>query len=94
MGRLNSGDHLVSKSPVMFYNPAGFYIYLVKENVIPPTFESSRIKRLPLLYARKSQASSFPLLRILLPEREETRIDIFGNNIVNLPEVRTRSLSF
>jgi hypothetical protein len=47
MDQVEWGDYLISKSPGKFYNPAGFYIYLVKENVTPPaTFESSRIKRL------------------------------------------------
>lgn len=46
--QLEWGDHLIAQSaPGKFYNPAGFYIHLIKENIIPPdSFESSRKKRL------------------------------------------------
>ncbi len=44
------GDELIAKAPPgRFYNPAGLYIHLIKENVIPPpTFEGSRQKHLRL----------------------------------------------
>ena len=44
MDQLEWGDHLVLYSPnrQKFYNPAGLYIHLIKENAIPPeTFETS-----------------------------------------------------
>lgn len=42
------GDHLIRQAgPEKFYNPAGFYIHLVRENVAPPAaFETTRLKRL------------------------------------------------
>ena len=49
MDQLEWGDHLLIHSPNRrkFYNPAGLYIHLIKENAFPPpTFETSRIRRL------------------------------------------------
>jgi len=38
------GDHLIASAPRgKFFNPAGFYVYLIQDNIQPPpTFESSR----------------------------------------------------
>lgn len=48
MDQLEWGDHLIAQAAQgKFYNPAGFYVHLIKENVSPPPkFESSRLKRL------------------------------------------------
>lgn len=48
MDQLEWGDHIIRQAgPGKFYNPAGFYIHLVKENVAPPAaFETTRLKRL------------------------------------------------
>ncbi|HEX8091338.1 MAG TPA: replication initiator protein A, partial [Blastocatellia bacterium] len=47
LDQLEWGDHLIAKEPGKFYNPAGFYIYLIEEGVAPPAnFESSRIRGL------------------------------------------------
>jgi hypothetical protein len=48
LDQLEWGDHLIAQaSPGKFYNPAGFYIHLIKENILPPdSFECSRRKRL------------------------------------------------
>jgi len=49
MDQLEWGDHLLVHSPnkEKFYNPAGLHIHLIKENAIPPpTFETSRVRRL------------------------------------------------
>ena len=49
MDQLEWGDHLVFHSPNKhkFYNPAGLYIHLIKENATPPeTFETSRKRSL------------------------------------------------
>ena len=48
MDQLEWGDHLVFHSPNKhkFFNPAGLYIHLIKENATPPeTFETSRKKK-------------------------------------------------
>src|SRR3990172_2794846 len=44
MDQLEWGDFQISQAPKgKFYNPAGFYIRLIEENITPPpTFESSR----------------------------------------------------
>jgi hypothetical protein len=48
MDQLEWGDYLLRTAPPRtFYNPSGFYLHLVKENVIPPEqFETSRKRRL------------------------------------------------
>jgi hypothetical protein len=48
MDQLEWGDYLLRTAPPRtFYNPSGFYLHLVKENVIPPEqFETSRKHRL------------------------------------------------
>src|SRR5262249_4410094 len=42
------GDQLIAQAPKgKFYNPAGLYVHLIKENVIPPPgFESNRQRTL------------------------------------------------
>jgi len=45
LDQLEWGDHLVGANPERFYNPAGFYVSLLRDNVpVPPTFETSRIR--------------------------------------------------
>ena len=48
MDQLEWGDHLLRTAPPRtFYNPSGFYLHLIKENILPPEqFESSRQRRL------------------------------------------------
>ena len=48
MDQLEWGDQVIRQAgPGKFYNPAGFYIHLIRENVSPPaTFETTRLKRL------------------------------------------------
>jgi hypothetical protein len=48
MDQLEWGDHLIAQaSPGKFYNPAGFYIHLIKEKITPPdSFETSRKRKL------------------------------------------------
>jgi len=50
LDQLEWGDNLIANAPDgKFYNPAGLYINLIKENVIPPaSFESSRQRNLRL----------------------------------------------
>jgi hypothetical protein len=50
LDQLEWGDNLIANAPNgKFYNPAGLYVNLVKENVIPPaSFESSRQRNLRL----------------------------------------------
>jgi hypothetical protein len=45
LDRLEWGDHLVGMNRDRFYNPAGFYVSLVRENVpVPAGFETSRLR--------------------------------------------------
>jgi len=46
--QLEWGDHLIKEgSAGRFYNPAGFFVYLIRERIFPPSsFETSRLKRL------------------------------------------------
>lgn len=48
MDQLEWADHLISQAlPGKFYNPAGFYIHLIKEKINPPdSFETSRKRKL------------------------------------------------
>ena len=48
--QLEWGDQVIAQAPSgKFYNPPGLYIQLIKDNVIPPpTFESSRKRKLRL----------------------------------------------
>ena len=42
LDQLEYGDWVIAKSKKAIVNPTGFYIYLLRENVIPPdSFESS-----------------------------------------------------
>ena len=34
--QLQWGDYLMSRSPKKFYNPAGFYVHLIQQGVLPP----------------------------------------------------------
>lgn len=46
LDQLEYGDWVIAKSKKAIVNPPGFYIYLLRENVIPPnTFESSSARR-------------------------------------------------
>jgi len=46
LDQLEYGDWVIAKSKKAIVNPPGFYIYLLRENVIPPnTFESSSTRR-------------------------------------------------
>ena len=45
LDQLEWADHLVGAHPERFYNPAGFYVSLLRDNVpVPPGFETSRIR--------------------------------------------------
>jgi hypothetical protein len=66
--QLEWGDYLIAQSaPGKFYNPAGFYVHLIKENIIPPdSFESNRKKRLSK-EAREAQSRA---------NEEEARLEL------------------
>jgi hypothetical protein len=59
MDQLEWGDYLLKKARSQtFYNPAGLYIHLIRENVIPSEqFETSRQRKLKEMarQARESQ---------------------------------------
>lgn len=45
--QLEWGDHVIAQNPQGFRNPPGFYVSLIRDNVIPPaTFENDRRRRL------------------------------------------------
>jgi hypothetical protein len=45
LDQLEYGDAQIARSPQDFRNPAGFYVYLVRENVpVPQSFEPSRVR--------------------------------------------------
>src|SRR6185369_16325977 len=46
LDQLEYGDHVIATSKKAIVNPTGFYIYLLRENVLPPdTFETSSTRR-------------------------------------------------
>lgn len=46
LDQLEWGDHLIQSEPSKFRSPAGFYVYLLTENVSPPAaFETSRERK-------------------------------------------------
>ena len=45
LDQLEWADHLIGANRERFYNPAGFYVSILRENVpVPPGFETSRIR--------------------------------------------------
>lgn len=73
------GDRLISQSRQRIYNPPGFYIYLIRERVLPPsTFESpgrqEAQQRLPLAPV---PAAAEPGQRLAYEEYKRMEIDHF-----------------
>jgi hypothetical protein len=47
LDQLEWADYLIGKNPDGFYNPAGFYVTVLRDNVpVPSTFETSRLRAL------------------------------------------------
>jgi hypothetical protein len=72
MDQLEWGDYLLRTAlPRTFYNPSGFYLHLVKENVIPPEqFETSRKRRLREAAHKAKEAKELEKARIELSYME------------------------
>jgi len=82
MDQLEWGDQLVFHSPNKhkFFNPAGLYIHLIKENATPPeTFETSRTRRLREVahQAREKEAEEFAALQLAYVHYQEQQLDRF-----------------
>ena len=82
MDQLEWGDHLVFHSPNKhkFFNPAGLYIHLIKENATPPeTFETSRKRSLreAARQAREKEAQEFAALQLAYMQYQEQQLDRF-----------------
>jgi hypothetical protein len=75
-------DHLVFHSPNKhkFYNPAGLYIHLIKENATPPeTFETSRKRRLreAARQVREKEEQEFAALQLTYMQYQKQQLDRF-----------------
>jgi hypothetical protein len=72
MEQLEWGDYLLRTAPPRtFYNPSGFYLHLVKENVIPPEqFETSRKRRLREAAHKTKEIKELEQARLELPYTE------------------------
>jgi len=82
MDQLEWGDHLVFHSPNKhkFFNPAGLYIHLIKENATPPgTFETTRKKSLreAVRQAREKEEQEFAALQLAYMQYQERQLDRF-----------------
>jgi hypothetical protein len=82
MDQLEWGDHLVFHSPNKhkFYNPAGLYIHLIKENATPPeSFETSRKRSLKeaARQAREKEQQELAALQLAYMQYREQQLDHF-----------------
>jgi hypothetical protein len=81
MDQLEWGDNLLRHAPKgKFYNPAGLYIHLIKENVIPPeTFESTRERTLREAASQIQEQEEQNLARVSLAylQYKEQALDTF-----------------
>ena len=82
MDQLEWGDHLVFHSPNKhkFYNPAGLYIHLIKENATPPeTFETSQKRSLgeAARQAREKEQQEFAALQLAYMQHQQQQLDRF-----------------
>ena len=100
MGQLEWGDQLVFHSPNKhrFYNPAGLYIHLIKENATPPeTFETGRKRSLreAARQAREKEAQEFAALQFAYMQYQEQQLDRFvaanPDEFSNLVEAKKKS---
>jgi len=78
LDQLEWADQLITQAPAgKFYNPPGLYIQLIKDNVIPPpTFESSRKKKLRLEAERAERNDQQEHARIELAYEEYKKREI------------------
>jgi replication initiator protein A len=76
--QLEWGDQLIAQAPAgKFYNPPGLYIQLIKDNVTPPpTFESSRKRKLRLEAEQAESNDQQERARLQLAYEEYKRREI------------------
>ncbi|MDP2999258.1 MAG: hypothetical protein Q8N47_17350, partial [Bryobacterales bacterium] len=65
LDQLEWGDYLLGRMPSgSFYNPPGFYVYLIRENILPPTsFQTTRSRATGDAVRGREQAEAQETLR-------------------------------
>ena len=85
--QLEWADQLLSKEPKRFKNPAGFYVYVLSENVTPPPEFESSAQRAERAQARKSSDAEYSRqaqLRIGYDEFCHARVEQFTKGLTSL----------
>jgi hypothetical protein len=102
MDQLEWGDHLVFHSPNKhkFFNPAGLFIHLIKEDATPPeSFETSRKRSLreAARQARENEEQEFAALQLAYMQYQEQQLDRFveanPDEFVSLVEAKKKRLA-
>jgi hypothetical protein len=86
--QLEWGDHVIRKAgPKRFYNPPGFYVYLLKQNILPPPefVRRSRVEAEPAVTQRPGVHSQLEL-QAAYDEHRKAIID----RMLAFPEVAQR----
>jgi len=65
LDQLEWGDYLLGRMPAgRFYNPPGFYVYLIRENILPPaSFQTTRSQAISDAVRGREQAAAQETLR-------------------------------
>ncbi len=87
MDQLEWADQLLATEPKRFKNPAGFYVYVLSENVTPPPEFESSTQRAEREQARKSSDAEYSRqaqLRISYEELCHTRVEKFTKGLTSL----------
>jgi hypothetical protein len=65
LDQLEWGDYLLGRMPAgRFYNPPGFYVYLIRENILPPaSFQTTRSRAIGDEVRGREQAAAQETLR-------------------------------
>jgi hypothetical protein len=93
LDQLEYGDHVIATSKKAIVNPTGFYIYLLRENVIPPdSFETSSKKqaRAACREAKNKEASDRLQLENEYKQFCDERISIYIENAMDAGEYEER----
>lgn len=88
--QLEWGDEVIAQAPPgKFYNPPGLYIQLIKDNVIPPpTFESSRKRKLRLEAEQTERKDQQERARLELAYEEYKKREIDEHISANYEEYK------
>ena len=87
MDQLEWADQLLATEPKRFKNPAGFYVYVLSENVTPPPEFESSTQRAEREQARKSSDAEYSRqaqLRISYEEFCYARVEQFTKGLTSL----------